>query len=218
MRGIPGRKLLIGLLGIFVAAVVPAIVLPTLVCGNSGIELSDLGPVTPFALTDERGLVFTEEGFRGHPTIVNFVFTRCDTICPVTSARMEQLQHKLSDRKAESIKLVSISVDPGYDTPPRLAVYAERFHARPEKWRFLTGDTEKVRSLVEGPFMNSMMAEGLTPSGAPQISHNGYFVLVDADLVIRGVYDSNDIHKLDELMHHARYLARMSRGYKFGGG
>lgn len=218
MRGIPGRKLLVGLLGIFVAAVVPAVVLPTLVCTKSGIELPDLGPVTPFALTDERGLVFTEEGFRGHPTIVNFVFTRCDTICPVTSARMEQLQHKLSDRKAESIKLVSISVDPAYDTPARLAAYAERFHARSEKWRFLTGETEKVRSLVEGPFMNSMMAEGLTPSGAPSISHNGYFALVDANLVIRGVYDSSDIKKLDELMHHARYLARMSRSYKFGGG
>ena len=64
----------------------------------------------------------------------------------------------------------------------------------------------------------AILNEGLTPSGAPAISHNGYFVLVDANLVIRGVYDSSDIKKLDELMHHARYLARMSRSYKFGGG
>lgn len=218
MRGIPGKKLLVGLLGIFLAAVVPAIILPTLVCKNDGLELPDLGTVSAFSLTDERGLAFTEDGLRGHPTIVNFVFTRCDTICPVISLKMEKLQERLSDRRAESIKLVSISVDPGYDTPARLAVYAERFHARSDKWRFLTGDPKKVGELVEGPFMNSMMRDGLTPSGAPSISHNGYFVLVDANLVIRGVYDSSDIKKLDELMHHARYLARMSRSYKFGGG
>ncbi len=218
MRGIPGKKLLVGLLGIFLAAVIPAVILPTLVCRNDGIELPDLGAVPAFALTDERGLAFTEEGLRGHPTIVNFVFTRCDTICPVISMKMEKLQERLSDRRAEDIKLVSITVDPKHDTPTRLAAYGEQFHARNDKWRFLTGDPEKVRALVEGPFMNSMMSEGLTPTGAPAISHNGYFVLVDANLMIRGVYDSNDIKKLDQLMHHARFLARTSRGYKFGGG
>jgi protein SCO1/2 len=218
VRGIPGKKLLVGLLGIFLAAVVPAIILPTLVCRNDGLELPDLGTVPAFALSDERGQVFTEDGLRGHPTIVNFVFTRCDTICPVISLKMERLQDRLSDRRAEAIKLVSISVDPGHDTPARLAPYAERFHARPDKWRFLTGEPERVRALVEGPFMNSMMSEGLTPSGAPAISHNGYFVLVDANLVIRGVYDSSDVQKLDELMRHARFLARTSGSYKFGGG
>lgn len=216
MRGIPGKKLLVGLLGIFLAAVIPAIVLPTLVCRDDGFELPDLGTVPPFDLTDERGLAFTDDGLRGHATIVNFVFTRCDTICPVISLKMEKLQERLSDRRAEDIKLVSISVDPVHDRPDKLAAYATRFHARRDKWRFLTGAPEKVRSLVEGPFMNSMLSEGLTPSGAPAISHNGYFVLVDADLVIRGIYDSSDIKKLDELMRHARFLARTSRSYKFG--
>ena len=217
MKGIAGKKLLVGLLGIFLAAVIPAVILPTLVCRNDGIELPDLGTVPAFSLTDERGLAFTDDGLRGHPTIVNFVFTRCDTICPVTSAKMEKLQDKLSDRRAEDIKLVSISVDPGYDRPDKLAAYARQFNARPDKWRFLTGDPEKVRALVEGAFMNSMMSEGLSPSGAPAISHNGYFVLVDGKLVIRGVYDSSDIQKLDSMMHHARFLARTSGSYKFGG-
>jgi len=214
---ISGRKLLIGLLVIFLFAVVPAVIVPTLVCREDAVKLPDLGMVPAFALTDERDLVFTEEGLRGHPTIVNFVFTRCDTICPIVSAKMEKVQERLSDRRAESIKLVSISVDPAYDTPAKLAAYAVRFNARPDKWRFLTGSVDKVRALVEGPFMNSMINEGVTPSGAPAISHNGYFVLVDGNLMIRGVYDSNDVKKLDEMMRHARYLARTTRSYKFGG-
>ena len=215
--GISGKKLLLVLLAVLVVAVVPFVVVPTLIDRGSAVSLPDLGTVTAFELTDERGLPFTEDALRGHPTIVNFVFTRCDTICPVVSLKMQRLQDKLLDRRAEAIKLVSVSVDPAYDTPARLAAYAQRFGARPDKWRFVTGPVDRVRALVEGPFMNSMQNEGVTASGAPAISHNGYFALVDGDLVIRGVYDSSDVQKLDELLRHARFLARTSGSYKFGG-
>jgi hypothetical protein len=48
--------------------------------------------------------------------------------------------------------------------------------------------------------------------------HSGYFFLVDGDLKIRGAYDSNDIKRLDQMLHDARYLNRTQRhGYKFGG-
>lgn len=212
-----GNKLLLILLA-GVLVLTASFAIPMFACRVPDPELDDLGTVPAFALTDDRGAVFTEEALRGHPTIVDFVFTRCDTICPVVSARMARLQEKLADRKAESIKLVSISVDPAYDTPERLAAYAATFGARPDKWRFLTGPSEKVRELVEGPFMNSMLNEGVSAKGAPQISHSGYFVLVDGDLRIRGVYDSADQHRLDELDHHARFLARTGEGrsHKFG--
>ncbi len=212
-----GKKLLLGLLAVLVVAVVPFVLVPTLLARGEGIDLPDLGTVPAFDLVDEQNQVFTDEALRGHPTIVNFVFTRCDTICPVISLKMERLQDKLADRRADPIKLVSISVDPTYDTPARLATYASRYNAHREKWRFLTGDAAKVKALVEGPFMNSMTLEGQTPSGAPAISHNGYFLLVDGDLKIRGVYDSNDVQKLDDLLRHARFLARTSGSYKFGG-
>lgn len=219
-KRVSGKKLLLGLLLVLLLAVVPGILVPTLVCHDTSVELPDLGKVTAFSLVDENGTTFTEDALRGHPTIVNFIFTRCETICPVATMKMQRLQDKLLDRKADAIKIVSISVDPAHDTPEQLAAYASKFHARPEKWRFVTGPTDKVKELVEGPFMNSMMQEGLTKAGAPQISHNGYFILVDGDLTIRGLYDSNDVKKLDELQHHARYLARTSSGrsYKFGGG
>lgn len=215
---VPGRKLTFGLLAVFLIAVVPSIIVPTLMCRGGEPQLEHLGTVPAFTLSDERGHEFTEEALRGHPTLIDFVFTRCDTICPVVSARMARMQDKLLDRRAESIKLISITVDPAYDTPEKLTEYAVRFGARPDKWRFLTGPVDKVRALVEGPFMNSMINEGLTPSGAPAISHNGYFILVDGDLEIRGVYDSRDLTRLDQLEHHARFLARTGAGrsYKFG--
>jgi protein SCO1/2 len=149
---------------------------------------------------------------------VGFVFTRCESICPVITAKMHGVQEKTADPKGVAIKLVSISVDPAYDTPPRLLEYASLHQADFERWRFLTGAKEQVRALVEGPFMNSMLKTGVTASGAPSISHSGYLALVDGDLRIRGVYDSNDMSALETLMRDARFLVRTHRSYKFGGG
>jgi protein SCO1/2 len=204
---VPGRRLLIGLVVVFFAAVVPAVVAPTLMCRRVDPKLDDLGAVGPFALTDDRGQPFTEDALRGHVTFVSFLFTRCDTICPVTTMKMALLQDKTVDVR-DQVKLVSFSVDPAYDTPARLAAYGERFKADPARWRMITGPVDAMHALVEGPLMSSMAREGVTPSGAPAISHSGYFLLVDGNGHIRGTYDSNDIHRLDEMIRDARYLAR----------
>ena len=199
--------MLVWLLVVFLAAVVPAVVVPTLMCRPVDPELADLGEVGAFALTDERGEPFTDAALHDHVTIVSFLFTRCDTICPVTTMKMARLQDKTFDARA-FIKLASFSVDPEYDTPVRLAAYAPRYQADPARWRFVTGPADAMRRLVEGPFMNSMAREGVTPSGAPAISHSGYFLLVDRHARIRGAYDSSDIKRLDEMIHDARFLVR----------
>jgi protein SCO1/2 len=204
---VPGPRLLVALLVILVAAVVPAIVMPTVMCRRTDPVLDDLGAVGSFTLTDERGEPFSDAALRGHVTIVSFLFTRCDTICPVTTMKMARLQEGTFDAGAR-IKLASFSVDPAYDTPARLAVYAQRYHADPTRWRFVTGPVDDVRRLVEGPFMNSMASEGVTPSGAPAISHSGYFLLVDGNAHIRGAYDSGELTRLDELVRDARFLVR----------
>lgn len=207
---VPGRRLLIALLVLLVAAVVPAVVVPTLMCRRADPQLDDLGPVGTFTLTDERGESFSDAALHGHVTLVSFLFTRCDTICPVTTMKMARLQEKTFDAAAR-IKLASFSVDPAYDTPARLTEYAQRYHADPARWRFVTGPVDDVRRLVEGTFMNSMVNEGVTRSGAPNISHSGYFLLIDGNAHVRGAYDSSDIQRLDEMVRDARYLARTGR-------
>jgi protein SCO1/2 len=204
---VPGRRLLICLLVVFVFAVVPAVFVPTLMCRPADPEIDDFGELPTFTLADERGQPFTKDALLGHITIVSFIFTRCDSICPVTSMKMSTIQEQTFDQGAK-IKLLSISIDPTYDTPERLAAYATRFHADPTRWRFVTGADRSVRTLVEQSFMQNMQLEGKSPSGAPNIAHNGYFALVDAHGHLRQSYDSKELPKLDELVHAARFLAR----------
>ena len=209
-RRIAGKRLAPLLLLVLLAAVLPAVVVPTLMCRNDEKTLPDLGGVDAFKLVDERGLPFTEAALRGKVSIVSFIFTRCDTICPVTAMKMEKIQEKTFD-VGRDIKLVSFSVDPKHDTPEKLAAFAKLYRADPERWRFVTGPFDDVHKVVEGSFMTSMMQLQDRPSGAPDIAHGGYFLLVDRNLRIRGTYDSNQVHNLDDLLGDARYLARTQK-------
>lgn len=165
----------------------------------------DYGTVPAFALHDQTGGRLDQEWLRGHVTIVDFVFTRCDTICPLLTLKMTRLDEQTRD--LGNVRLLSFSVDPTYDTPEVLAAYAATYKADPARWRFVTGEYAQVLTLVEGALMTAMDSAGITASGAPDIRHGGHFLLVGPDLMIRGVYDSNDDERMAALARDARALA-----------
>lgn len=78
--------------------------------------------------------------------VMDFIFTTCTTVCPLLSGIMTGVQGGLGD--AEDVALVSVTVDPGRDTPERLHAYAAKWHAKPG-WTFLTGEREHVKRVLE---------------------------------------------------------------------
>lgn len=201
-----GRRVLIVVGLVLIVTAVPAIIIPTYVLRPSTPRLDDFGAVPAFAFTDETNAAFTTEAMRGNVSIVNFIFTRCGTVCPASSIKMLDVQERTVDLP-DRIKLVSFSVDPEYDTPAVLASYAREYHADPRRWRFVTGPIAPMRQVIEGAFMTGMDKRGVTPTGAPDIWHGQKFLLVDQRLRIRGIYEA-DAPGLDRLTRHARYLAR----------
>jgi protein SCO1 len=81
--------------------------------------------------------------------VVNFVYTTCTTVCPVTSATFAQLQARLGAALGKEVVLISISVDPLRDTPERLREYAARHGAR-AGWTWLTGAKREVDDVLKG--------------------------------------------------------------------
>ena len=73
----------------------------------------------------------------GRPVVLTFIFTSCTTVCPMITATLAQLQRKLGPAR-DQVHLVSISIDPEFDTPARLREYASRFGAGPE-WQHYGG-------------------------------------------------------------------------------
>ncbi len=79
--------------------------------------------------------------------VVDFIYTSCTTICPVTTALMAKARQRLSDVVGEDVVLVSMSIDPNTDTPARLTEFAARAKA---DWTFLTGEKRVMDEALTG--------------------------------------------------------------------
>jgi len=75
--------------------------------------------------------------------LLNFIFTSCTAICPVMSGTFAQVHAQLKD---DNVRMISISIDPEYDTPERLNRYASTFKAN-TNWVFLTGNLQDIVTL-----------------------------------------------------------------------
>ena len=89
---------------------------------------------------DGKSVVLAAELNDGQPVFIDFIYTTCTAICPVTSATFAALQEKLGASR-DKVHLVSISIDPEEDTPRRLTQFREKYGAGPH-WRSYTGTTE----------------------------------------------------------------------------
>lgn len=103
-------------------------------------------PLPDFALTDQDNRTVRLSGFRGQLVAVDFIYTRCPLpdVCPRLSANFARLQKRFAGRMV----LLSITLDPQYDTPAVLADYAQRWRADPRTWLFLTGSQEEIRRVA----------------------------------------------------------------------
>ncbi len=157
------------------------------------------GPVPAFHLTDERGHPFDASAMAGHVSVVDFIFTRCESSCPRLTALMGELQSRLA-REGSAAKLVSFSVDPENDTPPVLLDYAAHAHADAARWSFVTGSADDMtRAVVSGfKVAATKIAKGANDY---DVMHGDWFVLVDAHAQLRGYYPTDepgDLAKIDD--------------------
>ena len=132
----PARSLFISLALAASAALPAAAGAPT----HSGAQVNYTVPAVQLVRDDGKVVLLPDEMNDGRPVVLNFIFTTCSSICPLTSQVFAQFQQRLgADR--EHVHLMSISVDPEEDTPARLREYAHKFHAGPG-WQHYTGTME----------------------------------------------------------------------------
>ncbi|MEO8066262.1 MAG: SCO family protein [Flavobacteriales bacterium] len=161
--------------------------------------------VPPFAFTGIDGKLVTDKTLEGKILIVDFFFTRCQSICPRMSAHMRELLH-LSLTTVDGydeIVFLSHTVDPEHDTPEVLAKYAYEYSADTARWKFVTGSKEDLYTQgSEGYFLaakEDVLAEG-------GFLHSEKFVLVDKRHHIRGFYDGTNPASIKELVTDAKML------------
>ena len=161
-----------------------------------------------FELTDQNGKPYGSADLEGRIYIASFFFTRCKTICPALTRSMRVLQDSLAEEgiDPDTVKLVSISVDPEHDTPEKLREFAEIHGVDPARWTLLTGEKAAIRILLENGFMVGMGELSEPTEGLFDIAHSAKFALVDRSGGMRGHYASEG-HERDIVLQHAIYLA-----------
>ncbi|AMV36668.1 DUF420 domain-containing protein [Planctomyces sp. SH-PL62] len=158
-----------------------------------------------FALVERSGEAVTDADFADRVAVVSFVFTRCQLSCPRITSIMKSLQDRLA---GADVQLVSLSVDPEYDTPEVLRDYADRFGADRDRWWFLTGPRDPILAMINEKFHLTAMTNP-TPAadGSDEaVVHSDRLALVDRGTVI-GLFDSREPKALEDLVAKARRLA-----------
>jgi protein SCO1/2 len=107
------------------------------------------GELPDFQLTDQHSRTVRTADLHGKVVAIDFIYTRCPLpdVCPRLSANFAMLQRRFHDRAEKDLALLSVTVDPDFDTPAVLAGYAQRWAAGPE-WLFLTGDVAHLASAL----------------------------------------------------------------------
>lgn len=81
------------------------------------------------------------------PLVLDFIYGTCTTICPVLSVGFSHFQKKMT-RNGDSVRLVSISIDPDNDTPELMKAYRQKYDGQPG-WEILTGKREHVMLVLK---------------------------------------------------------------------
>ncbi len=176
---------------------------------NMPPPLPVVATIPDFELQDQDGRPFGSNELKGKVWVADFIFTRCPTICPLITQKMQGVQHRLHNL-GSAVHLVSFTADPDYDTPERLKAYAERHRVSPRLWSFVTGPPEAVKTTVVSGLKVSM---GRDEPGddVGSIFHGTHIVLVDQQMRIRGYYDPSSNDSMEHLIRDVGLLA--NRGY-----
>ena len=148
-----------------------------------------LGRVEEFRLVDERGQPYGTAELKDHVWIANTFFTRCGSICPKLMSDVKVVSERLLRARAIGVRLVSITVDPDYDTPEILAAYAGARSVDRERWALLTGSRPQVHRLVDEGLHLVMGEPEADEAGLIDVAHSGKIAVVDGGGCVRGYFD-----------------------------
>ena len=145
----------------------------------------------PATLVDQNGRPRELSEWRGAPLAITFTYTRCPIpeFCPRIDRQFSQIADAITaDAALSGAKLLTISFDPGHDTPAVMKAHAAKLGADERVWTFATGPREEVE-LFAARFGVAVTRTGDTPD---DIMHSLRTIVVGADGTIRALHSGSD--------------------------
>jgi protein SCO1/2 len=169
---------------------------------DSWVEPQPGAEIPDFKLVDHNGKRMSLHQYRGQTLVLTFIYTRCPLpdYCPLITDNFSQLEKLLQSEPAASPQthLLSITVDPEYDTPKVLHKYAAAHSMDPARWDFATGTKDEVKQIATY-FGMQYWREG------DQIIHSLRTAIVASDGKLVKLYRGNE-WKADQVIEEVRKL------------
>lgn len=158
--------------------------------------------IADFEMINQNGETVTQKEYEDKIYIADFFFTTCQTICPIMTDHMFEIQEHVKDD--DHILLLSYTVTPEIDDVARLRAYATEKGVDDAKWNLVTGDRKEIYDLAR----KSYLVAKDNPDAEYDLIHTENFVLVDTKKRIRGFYDGTDPEAINQLKEDIRVLER----------
>lgn len=157
--------------------------------------------IADFSLTNQNGQTITQEDYKDKIYVADFFFTTCQTICPIMTKNMHEIQKEfIADKE---VMLLSHSVTPEIDTVAQLKRYAKEKGVNATKWNLVTGNKKDIYELAR----KSYMAVKENGDGGPfDMIHTENFMLIDKERQIRGFYDGTNMEEIERLIDDIKIL------------
>ncbi len=145
-------------------------------------------PLPVVVLEDQDARLFKLQDYQGQQLAVEFMYTRCETICRSQGMLFKQIRDRIpASMLGRSFSLLSISFDPLHDTPPALKAYAERYAADGVIWRIA-----RVKDQAELTQLLKAFGIVVIDDGMGGFEHNAALHLLDRDGRLRLISDLAD--------------------------
>lgn len=164
--------------------------------------------IPEFQFVAHDSSVINSEFVKGKIYVADFFFTSCPSICPKMTRNMEALHNNTKD--IDELILLSHTVDPKRDTLTQLNHYINTRHIDTrDDWFFLYASQEYVYEIGKyGYLINA----DVDPEAEGGFLHSEYFVLIDREGRIRGMYEGTDMNRVNQLEKDIRTLIKVEYG------
>ncbi len=157
--------------------------------------------IANFSLTNQNGETVTQKTYEDKIYVADFFFTTCQTICPIMTDHMYQIQKEIL--RDDDVMLLSHSVTPRIDSVAQLKKYAREKGVVDSKWNLLTGDKKQIYKLARKSYL-AVKTDGT--GDQYDMIHTENFMLIDKKRQIRGFYDGTNPKDIDRLLDDIKTL------------
>ena len=162
-----------------------------------------------YSLVDQNNKeVIFPDFVKGKIVVMNYIFTNCPDICPLSTNNMRLIQERLKKEKIDNVQFISLSFDPEFDSPEVLRNFAGIRNLDLSNWTFLTGKKSVTDEIIRKAGVLAVPSDSTVFKDGRKIYyyiHTDRIQLTDAGGRIRKNYKGSAIN-IEEIVNDIKSL------------